>query len=163
MPGSGRDQYDPVAEEIPFDNGTNGFTSENAQAAIEEAKATAEGFPRAGIRSSYNGTLGNNDWLGPNELLSNTALLVAPVKLRLNEITWANQNANVAFRIEFRTVSKTGTIFYTLTVTSPNSGSGYVSGVNFDLNPGDTVWAQYKDDGTNMADADLILWVSRIP
>lgn len=28
----------PVAESIPFDNSTNGFTADNVQAAIEEAK-----------------------------------------------------------------------------------------------------------------------------
>jgi hypothetical protein len=152
----------PVAASVPFDNDSNGFTAQDTQTAIEEAKQNAEGFPRAGARSSYNGTVANNDWLGPNELLSNTPLLVSPVTLRVNEITWANSNSNVAFRIEFRTVSKTGTIFYTLTVTSPNSGSGFVTGVNFDLPPGTTVWAQYKDDGTNAQDLDIIIWVSRV-
>lgn len=150
------------AAATPFDNSSNGFIADEVQTAIEEAKQNAEGFPRAGIRSTYNGTVGNNNWLGPTELLPNTPLLVAPVKLKLQEITWANQNTNVDFRIEFRLTSKTGTIFHTLTVTSPNSGYGYVSGINYDLNPGDAIWAQYKDNGTNMSDADLILWVSRI-
>jgi hypothetical protein len=152
-----------VAISIPFDNGTNGFTSSEVQSAIEEAKQNAEGFPRAGIRSTYNSTVSNNSWLGPNELLPNTPLLVAPVALKINEITWSNQTSNVAFRIQFRLNSRTGTIFYTLTVTSPNSGNGYVSGINYNLSPGDTVHAQYLDDGTNLSDADLVLWVSRIP
>lgn len=156
-------QSTPVASSTPFDSSINGFTSTNVQAAIEEAKQNAEGFPRAGLRSSYNGTVGGNSWLGPNELLSNTPLLVCPVTLKLNEITWSNQNTNVQFRIQFRLNSRTGTIFYTLTVTSPNSGSGYVTGVNYTLSPGDTIHAQYLDDGTNAADMDLILWVSRVP
>ena len=163
MAGTGRDSYNQVAASLPFDNSTNGFTADETQAAIEEAKQNAEGFPRAGIRSCYNGTIGNNDWLGPSELLPNTPLLVAPVALKIQEITWSNATINVQFHIEFRTVSKTGTIFHTLTVVSTNPGYGYVTGVNFTLNPGDVVYAQYKDDGTNCSDMDLILWVSRIP
>lgn len=153
----------PVAIQIPFNNATNSFTSNDVQTAIEEAKQTAEGFPRAGIRSSYNGSVGANQWLGPNELLSNTPLVVFPVKTRLNEISWSNANTNVQFRIRFRLNSRTGTILYTLTVTSPNSGLGYVSGINYDFNPGDSIHAQYLDDGTNASDMDLILWISRIP
>lgn len=153
----------PVAKAIPFDNSTNGFLSEETQAAIEEAKQNAEGFPRAGMRSTYNSTISANSWLGPSELLPNTPLMVAPVALKINEITWSNQTTNVQFRIQFRLNSRTGTIFYTLTVTSPNTGSGYVSGINFNLAPGDTIHAQYLDDGQNASDMDLVLWVSRIP
>ena len=153
----------PVSKSLPFDNSTNGFTSTDAQTAIEEAKQSAEGFPRAGIRSTYNGTISASQWLGPSELLPNTPLLVAPVTLKINEITWSNQTTNVAFRVQFRLGSKTGTIFYTLTVTSPNSGYGYVTGVNYTLTAGQVIYAQYLDDGTNCSDMDLILWVSRIP
>lgn len=152
-----------VAAQIPFDNSTNGFLSEETQAAIEEAKQNAEGFPRAGLRSTYNGTVNNKSWLGPSEQLPNTPLLVAPVALKINEITWANPNTNTQFRIEFRLNSRTGTIFYTLTATSPNPGSGFAQGVDFSINPGETIHAQYLDNGNNASDLDLILWVSRIP
>lgn len=153
----------PVSKETPFDNSTNGFTSTNAQDAIEEAKNSAQGFPRSGIRVTANGTLGNNDWLGPNELLPNTPMAVFPVKVQINEISWSNQNTNVEFRIQFRSGSKTGTIFHTLTVTSPNGGSGFQSGLTYQFNPGDTIWAQYLDDGQNMSDAEVTLWISRVP
>lgn len=152
-----------VAKVIPFDNSTNGFTSTEVQSAIEETKTYGEGFPRAGIKGTYNGTVGNNNWLGPNELLPNTPFVVFPVSTKLNEISWSNQTSDVAFRIQFRTVSKTGTIFYTLTVTSPNPGYGYVSGLNYTFSPGTVIYAQYLDDGTNCSDMDLTLWISRIP
>ena len=152
-----------VAESIPFDNSTNGFVANEVQTAIEEAKLNAQGFPRSGIRITSNGVLGNNDWLGPTELLPNTPMAVFPVKVQINEITWSNQNTNVEFRIEFRSNSKTGAIFYTLTVTPTNPGYGYVDGLEFDFNPGDSVWAQYKDDGTNLSDAEITIWISRIP
>lgn len=158
MPASRKSE---VALGVPFEG--VGFTSENVQDAIIEAKQNAEGFPRAGIRATANGTVGNNDWIGPTELLPNTPLLVAPVTLKINEITWSNQNTNAQFHIEFRSVSKTGTIFHTLTVTSPNPGYGYETGIDFTIAPGTSVWAQYKDDGKNCSDFDLILWVSRIP
>ena len=151
-----------VAESVPFDNSDNNFVSDNVQDALEEAKQNAEGFPRAGIRGTYNGVVGNNDWLGPGELLPNTPFVVFPVNTKLNEITWANQNTDVEFRIQFRKGSKTGTIFYTLTVTSPNPGYGYVSGLSEQFAPGDVVYAQYLDDGQNCSDMDLILWISRI-
>lgn len=153
----------PVAKAIPFDNSGTTFVSTDTQAAIEEAKQNAEGFPRAGLRSSYNGTITANSWLGPNELLPNTPLLVAPVSLKINEITWSNATVNVQFRIQFRLNSRTGTIVQTLTVTSTNPGFGFISGLNVTLTPGQTIHAQYLDDGTNASDLDLVLWVSRIP
>lgn len=155
----------PVAWTVPFESSpdrSNGFTSKTTQEAIEEAKQNAEGFPRAAIRGVYNGTVNNNQWLGPSELLPNCSFAVFPVNTKINEITWANQSVDVAFRIQFRTVSKTGTIFYTLTVTSPNSGYGFVSGLNFTFPAGTAIWAQYLDDGTNASDMALDIWISRV-
>lgn len=152
-----------VAKSVPFDNVSNGFVATDTQTAIEEAKQNSEGFPRAAIRGVYNSTISNNQWLGPTELLPNSAFCVFPVNTKINEITWANATTNVQFRIQFRTVSKTGTIFYTLTVTSTNPGYGYVDGLNFTFPAGTTVWAQYLDDGTNASDMALDLWISRIP
>lgn len=152
-----------VSESLPFDNSSNGFLADNAQTAIEEAKQNAEGFPRAGCRSIYNGTLSNGQWMGPSELTSNTPLLVFPVKTKINEITWANQNTNVSFDINFYKNQKGGiTPFYTLSVRNGIT-HGYVSGLSYTFDPGDILWAQYIDYGTNLSDADLILWISRIP
>lgn len=153
----------PVADSIPFDNSTNGFTADMVQPAIEEARQTAEGFPRAGIRSTYNSTLGNNVWLGPSELLPNTPLLILPLKTKLNEITWSNQSTNRVFTIKFYKNGKlAGNLFYTLTVTSPNNGYGFVSGLNFLFDPGDVIYA-YANTTTAPSDTDLILWISRVP
>lgn len=153
-----------VARSTPFDNSTNGFTANETQSAIEEAKQNAEGFPRAGMRSTYNGTVSGNQWLGPNELLPNTPLAVFAVRTKLNEITWSNSSGtNREFHIEFRRGSKTGAIFYTMTVASPNAGYGYISGLSFLFDPGEAIFAQYIDDGNNCADMDLVLWISRVP
>lgn len=152
-----------VAKSVPFDNSSNDFVATNVQDAIEETKQYGEGFPRAGIRGAYNGVVGNNNWLGPTELLPNTPFVTFAVKTKLNEISWSNQNTNVAFRIEFRLNSKTGTIFHILTVTSPNGGTGYENGLSYEFDAGDVIFAQYLDDGTNCSDMDLTLWISRIP
>lgn len=150
------------ASTVPFDNSTNGFTATEVQSAIEEAKTTATGLPRFNVRGAYNGVVSGGTWLGPNELLPNTPFSTLPVKSQLNEISWSNQNTNVQFHIEIRTVSKTGTIFHTMTVTSPNSGYGYVTGLSYVFNPGTVIFAQYIDDGTNCSDMDLMLWFSRV-
>jgi len=156
-------QITQVAKSIPFDNSTNGFTSDETQSAIEEAKQNAEGFPRSGCRSVYNGIISNNQWLGPTELLSNTPLAIFPVSTKLNEITWSNRNTGVSFDINFyKNGQLAGNLFYTLSVRN-GTIAGYVSGLSYTFSPGDIVWAQYIDQGTNLSDADLILWISRIP
>lgn len=138
------------------------ITATNVQDAIVQANIYAEGFPRAGIRSTYNGTVGNNTWLGPNELLSNTPLAIFPVNVRINEITWANKKTDRQFRIEFRRGSRTGAIVYTLVAESPNPGYGYAIGINVEFAAGETLHAQYLDDGNNCSDMDLVVWISRI-
>ena len=153
----------PVASSIPFDNATNGFISTDVQAAIEEAREYAQGFPRSGVRSTANGTVGNNDWIGPTELHPDTPTMVFPVNAEVNEISWSNQRTNVEFHLEFRRTSKTGTIFHTLTVVSTNPGYGYVSGLSYVFSAGDVIYVQYKDDGQNCSDFELTLWISRIP
>jgi hypothetical protein len=52
----------PVARSVPFDNTTNGFTSVEAQGAIEEAKTTANGS-RYCVMCSFDGTATTNRWL----------------------------------------------------------------------------------------------------
>ena len=153
--------HSPASESIPFEDAI--FTSDNVHDAIVEAKNTAEGFPRAGLRVTANGVVGGNDWLGTTELHPNTPMAVFPVNTRLNEITWSNQTADVEFRIQFRTGSKTGTIFHTMTVTSTNPGYGYTSGLTYTFSPGDVIYAQYLDDGQNCSDMEVTLWISRIP
>jgi hypothetical protein len=150
---------------VPFDPSGTTFNpvTDNVHDALVEAKQNSEGFPRAAIGGAYNGTVSNNQWLGPSELLPNTPLCIFPVNTKLNEITWSNQTADVSFNVELRTVSKTGTIFYTLSVVSPNLGYGYVNGLNIDFAAGTAIFAQYKDTGTNCADMRLDLWISRNP
>ena len=60
---SGRDDYNPVAGQVPFDNTTNGFTSEEAQSAIEEAKQQGAAASRGPTICGFDGTASTGRWL----------------------------------------------------------------------------------------------------
>lgn len=145
-----------------FDNSTNGFTATNVQAAIEEAKANAEGFPRAGIPLVSNGVVSNNQWISYSELTPDTKI-VFPVKSKINEITWANTNLNCDFDLLFyKNGTGAGELFYTLQVRASNPGYGYVSGLAYTFAAGDYMKIKYVDQGQNASDFVLVPWVSRI-
>lgn len=65
MSGQGRDGFTPVAEQIPFDNDTNGFTSDEVQAAIEEVQdnvdAIEDEYSDGGEARGKDRILGNTD------------------------------------------------------------------------------------------------------
>jgi len=63
MSGSGRDEFTKVAEQIPFDNDTNGFTAEDVQAAIEEAKNTAAPGASPAFSLGRSGNTPPGSWL----------------------------------------------------------------------------------------------------
>jgi hypothetical protein len=153
-----------VASSVPFDNATNGFVATDTQAAIEEVKTYGEGFPRAGLALIANGTVSNNQWISYSELLPNTPVGPWAVNTKLHEISWSNTNTNVAFSLEFYKNGVTaGDLFYTMAVTSPNTGYGYISGLSYTFNAGDYIRIKYIDQGTNASDFALVLWISRIP
>lgn len=79
---SGRDEFSPVAGEIPFDNATNGFAADDVQAAIEEIGASASpGFSWGRSGNSSSGTWLNNETVPSNRsgrfvFISNPSLAV---------------------------------------------------------------------------------------
>lgn len=161
--GSGRDQYNPVAESVPFDNDTNGFTADNTQTAIEEAKQNAEGFPRAGIILVQNGTQGNGDWITYSNLTPD-AKIVFPVNTRINEVTFANSSSDVEFSlVVYKNGIAGGNIVDTWTFdTGPGIDFGYLDGLALDFVAGDWIRLLYQDDGTNTSDLVVTIWISRI-
>ena len=159
-----RNRKSAVAEEIPFEDA--GFTSDNTQDAIIEAKQNAEGFPRAGIPLIYNGTLSNNDLVSYSNLTP-TVPIVFPVNTKLNELTFANHRNSVECDLEIWDGGvSSGTLIKTVNV-STGAGVNYQS---FDLNvdnltfsAGDFIQIRYIDQGTNARDLAVTLWISRIP
>ena len=71
MSGSGRDQYSQVAESVPFDNDTNGFTSDDVQGAIEEVGASVSVSVSPGFSWGRSGNLPTNTWLQNETVPSN--------------------------------------------------------------------------------------------
>lgn len=155
--------HSPVSRQIPFDNATNGFTADEVQAAIEEAKLTAEGLPRLSINLINNGVTGNNDWISYSELTPNTNIIF-PLPVRLSEIAWSNSNTSVEFSVEFYKNGRAGgdLLFTYGPVTSGAANFGYVSGLNYEFAAGDWIIPKYIDQGTNCSDLVLSLWLQRI-
>jgi hypothetical protein len=161
---AGRDKFTSVAGQVPFDNDTNNFTSEDTQSAIEEARDLAAGFPRAGISLVYNGTVSNNDLISYSNLTPQTTI-VFPVNTQLNELTFANNRTSVDCDIEIWDGGVTsGTLIKTVNV-STGAGDNAVFDLNADnltFNAGEFIQLRYIDQGTNARDMALVLWISRI-
>ena len=155
-----------TAKNIDFNNATNGFTSDNVQGAIEEVKTYGEGFPRAGVPLSYNGTISTGSWISYTELIA-TPRILFPVKIRIKEITWVNTNVNLgSFTFEFYKngqVNPTNLVYtYTPTVGDRAAGRGYSSELSIDFDAGDSLFLRYvKPSGTSLSDLGFILWIAR--
>jgi len=160
-----RDDFTPVAGQIPFDNDTNGFASEEVQSAIEEARDTAAGFPRAGLALIQNGTMSNNDLVSYSHLTPNTPI-VFPVNTQINEVTFSNNRNSIECDLEIWDGGLSGGTL----VSTLNVSTGTELTQLFDLNPdnlifnaGDLIQIRYVDQGTNARDMVVTLWISRIP
>lgn len=79
-----RDEFQPVASEVYFDNSTNGFTSQESQAAIEEAKQAAANASRGPTICGFDGTASVGRWLeffSNNPSNNNPFILAEPAQL----------------------------------------------------------------------------------
>lgn len=157
----------PVDYSVPFDNIGTTFVSTNVHDALVEAKQNAEGFPRAGLVLTVNGTVGNGVFITYNELLANTRI-VFPVKIRLKEITWNNVNVSLgAFDFVFyKNGTAAGNIIHTYTAPAAGRTAGYgyyIFPVDIDINAGEFIYVKnVRPSGTALADLGLVLWISRI-
>lgn len=147
-----------VSDSIPFDNSTNGFIADRAQTAIEEAKATG-GVARYAIPLVQNGTVGNNDWISYSNLTPD-AKIVFPRACIVEEFSWSNSNSSVDFDLEFyKNGITSGDLYRTYQVRSSANDFDYETGWNDSFNAGDWIRILYKDQGTNLSDACLVLYI----
>lgn len=144
-----------VAHSVPFDNSINGFSATDVQEAIEEAKAVAIGLPRFVLPLIYNGTVSNNDWISYSNLTSNAVILL-PLKCRIQEIAWSNNNSSANFDYKLYKNGRPGTLLDTLQIR--NLQYGHFDSLNYDFKSGDTIDIQYIDQGTNASDLCTILY-----
>lgn len=136
--GSGRDQYNPVAESVPFDNSSNGFTSEEVQSAIEETFQATSG-PKGRLPVVYweFSTFANNYLYFGGQTKSNQSPFVSGNNGVLNEISVSGRvntsNSNAfwtIYRVDKNSVPTTGSVtpsFGSL-ATASNQGLTYYEG-----------------------------------
>lgn len=94
MTGTRRDEYVPVAQEVPFDNENNDFQSDNVQDAIEEAGASVS----SGFTWGKRGNLTSNEWLLNDDVSSNKSGRPVGTSSKVAQITVANEKV-VSFTI----------------------------------------------------------------
>lgn len=151
-----------------FDNSSNGFTSTNTQDAIEEAKTVAILKPRFSIVTTFNGTVGNNNWLGYNELLpGNEVPIRIPLNSVLKEVTISYKNTRLlgiptgsnlidgSLQIYKNGLTDPTNIIHTETFTNQASGK-VISNLNAPFLAGDFLVSKWKDDGDNPSDMAIV-------
>ena len=140
----------PVAEALPFDNSTNGFTSENTQAAIEEVLLQANAAVYT-LPLVYNGTLSSDIFISYSNLTPNSPIVV-PIASLFVGFTFSNSNTTPDYTIEFRKNTTVGTPFYSVSKTSIQYFAQTLPTPQL-FTAGDIISVKYVDDGQNSNDA----------
>lgn len=146
----------------------NGFTSQNTQEAIEEAKNLAIAASRFAITTFFNGTIGNNNWLGFSEVIpGNQVPIRLPIKCRLKEIQFSYAQSSL-LGIPLGSEQVDGRFdLYKNGLTSPDdvvfqgsfvnqAGGKYFTNVNVDFVAGDFMVGRWVDQGDNPSDMAIV-------
>lgn len=145
-----------TANQNLFDNTSNGFTSTNVQAAIEESKTSAPGKARASVTCTFNGSISNNTWLGYNELLpGNIVPIRVPWNSTLKEITVSYNGSSVDGQLViYKNGTAAGNIVHTETFTNQSGGKNIT--LSLSLVSGDTIRGRWTDTGDNPSDMAIV-------
>lgn len=155
------------ADKVTFNTSTNGFISTNTQAAIEEAKRSSIAKGRFIITTTFNSTVGNNNWLGFSELIpGNQVPITIPLNSKLREVVVRYKNSELLLGII--SISNGNKIdgrlqIYKNGLTDPtdvvhtesfiNQPNGkLITDLDITFNVGDYMVSKWKDDGTNPSD-----------
>jgi hypothetical protein len=125
---SRRDDYNPVAGQVPFDNSTNGFTSENAQGAIEEASVLGGLASRGPTTCGFDGTGSSGRWLEffSNNPSNNSPFIVAePCQLIAVSLSASSNSTGTI------TIYKNGVSTQTITLTASRKNRVSSLAINF--------------------------------
>ena len=148
---------------IPFDNDTNGFSADNVQNAIEEART---GFEGKGFQSTFagNGTF-RDSWLSQEDtnVESNESPDIFKYDAQLVGIDFTNQNQNVDCTIiiaikeyPFNNVNNPER-FYKWTLSGVRSALRTNQSAGFTVNAGDVMAVYLLDQGGNANDVLLTM------
>ena len=151
-----------VSKSTPFDNSTNGFTSQDAQSAIEESKTSAIQYGRSPLLLVNNNNLQDGQFVSYSELSADNVILF-PLNYVWQELSWSNHNGNISFDLEFfKNGSAPSNRFYTYSIRNQVSRYGYLNGLNFTFNAGDYMLIKYKKIGsTVLSGLAMTLWITR--
>jgi len=153
-----------VAESIPFDNSVSGFSSDNVQDAVVEAKSDAVSLPRFSLNSAHNAGLSNGQLVGVTNLLN--VPLVVPVKSKLAEITYYqgggnNRDAEFLF---YQNAQTAPNLFFTWNL--PNTTTAVAEEITDFTSPtfnqGDLLLVYFNDIGSNPNDVSLVYFFQAI-
>lgn len=148
----------PVAASVPFDGGS-GFTADNVQDGIIEAKADAINLPRFPIGCTHNATLSDGQLVGVSNLVN--VPLVVPVKSQLAEITFYQDGGSTRdgqYRF-YRNAETAPNLFFTWTLNNTTTATAEGFGVDY-TSPiflaGDLLLIYYDDTGLNHQDVSIL-------
>lgn len=164
-----RFQFDS-SEKITFNNANNNFTATNVQTAIEEAKNTSISKSRFTIVTCFNGAVGNNQWLGYNEVLpGNQVPIRIAVKCNLREISLSYTQSNILgiptsgeqvdgqLKIFKNGLTDPTNVVSTTTLVD-EAGGKIITGLNIPLNSGDYIVGKWIDTGNNPSDMAVVYY-----
>jgi hypothetical protein len=157
-----------VAKSIPFDTTDNNFGSPSVQEAIIEAKNKAISVSRFTITGIFNGTIGNNNWLGYSEVLpGNQVPIRLPINCKLREISFSYYTSTLLgvplsgdqvtgkFKIFKNGLTDPTHVIHTEQFTNQVGGKT-VSGLDLSLNANDFIVGKWIDEGNNPSDMAIV-------
>lgn len=150
------------ADQTPF-TPTGELTSDNVQDAIVEALNNAVAKPRLGIVTTHNGAIGNNQWLGYDNLLpGNQVPIIVPVNCQMKEITFSYVNASVDGKFQlYKNGLAGGNIVHTVQFT--NQDSPLVAVIpDIPFSASDYFVGRWVDEGTNPSDLAVTYFLQSV-
>jgi hypothetical protein len=149
----------PVAQSVPFDNGTNGFTANNTQGAIEEAKSSAIAKCRFTIVCTFDGTIANNQWLSYSHFHpGNLVPIILPLNCILREVAVSFDQTGVTGQINLYKNGVTFTDIIGNLSFSNNNNTKIFTGLNYEFSQGDTLRGRWQSGGTNLRDTAIVYY-----
>lgn len=153
----------PNAQDVPFDNSTNGYVADNVQEAIEEGVSTALDTPVYTIVLTWNGTISNGEFYGYSNLLpGDDTPITIPIDCEFVAFSWSNRKSGADYTLDFRKNSTGATVFLSESRTNTQNFSFELTTPE-PFSAGDEIYIEHGDDGTNASDVGLVLAFRAVP
>lgn len=145
------------ASNVFFDNTSNGFTSEQVQAAIEEAAGAVDDGASSGFVFGKNGTSPSGTWLINNDVPSNqVGLPVAFDNGEVDRVIVRNSNDTATFDVEV--YEHDGTTFTLVTTVSVSSARGNIAeGIGYSTTKGKELAAKVSSGSARNPKVSIIV------